>query len=319
MAFQRTEYLGVITDSLAYIASVCELRGVIKLFDDHIVAEHFFRRVLNCAYDLQLQNMEEIRSNHPAIDLGDSTKRIAYQITADHSNDKVKHTLDTFVKHEQHKLYDSLRILIIGERKPTYRAVTIPPELTFNTDRDILGTKELLQDIAKLENTKLEELRTILDEELSWPGKRKPISKYRPIADVELRHGLTDGERVALLALTEEFGCQVRTNTRVPMGNGWVLFDAAVVTGHTLVGIEIFDYKGGGFPHSQVNHLINIVSNCTFDRFREFSLRVVVVSDADPAADDTVKAQLAATRAKATFDVQIMWYRLNELRVKYNI
>jgi hypothetical protein len=46
-------------------------------------------------------------------------------------------------------------------------------------------------------------------------------TEYRPIADNELRHGLTVGERAILCALKDEFGCEVKTHAKVPAGDGW--------------------------------------------------------------------------------------------------
>src|SRR5262249_49572254 len=57
---------------------------------------------------------------------------------------------------------------------------------------------------------------------------------YRRIEDSELRQWLTVGERVALRALADEFGCEVRTNVRVTAGDGWINFGAAVVRGEDL-------------------------------------------------------------------------------------
>jgi hypothetical protein len=117
--FNSGDYLRSIADGLSRVERTCELQGILRLFDDHVLAERFFCRLLNSAYQIQLQHMEQIQSNHPAFDLGDGQSRVAYQITTDKTGEKVQHTLDKFVEKGFEKQYDRLRILIIGNRQTT--------------------------------------------------------------------------------------------------------------------------------------------------------------------------------------------------------
>src|SRR5262245_45411412 len=110
----------------------------------------------------------------------------------------------------------------------------------------------------------------------------KGKTKYRRIADNEVLHGLTIGQSVALSALAEEFGCEVERNVRVQAGGGWFNFHAAVVRGEDLVAIEIYEFKGGGVPYFQVEHLGQVGSQARFDHFNKFILYVAVVSDVNP-------------------------------------
>jgi hypothetical protein len=169
MVLKRVEALGAISDGLAWIKVACEQRGWLKLFDEHVVAQHFFCRFLNAAFNLCLVEMDKIQANYPAIDLGDSTNRIAYQITSERRSDKVQHTLDKFVEHGLDKRYDALRILIIGDRQATYNSVVVPPSLQFDCDRDIMGIEELVKQIGNLDSARLETLQVILAEEMKPP------------------------------------------------------------------------------------------------------------------------------------------------------
>jgi hypothetical protein len=144
-------------------------------------------------------------------------------------------------------------------------------------------------------------------------------TEYRPIADSEVRHGLTPGEQAALRALAEEFGCEVKTNVDVPAAGGWFNFHAAVVRGEDLVAIEVRDYKGGCFPYFQIEYLVNLGSKARFDRFRKFVLYVVVVSDGPPELDEAVDARLMELARDASCEVVIRMHRLNTLRAKYGL
>jgi hypothetical protein len=174
--FTSGDYLRTIADGLSRIVNTCKLQGILKLFDDHVLAERFFCRLLNSAYQLQLRHMDQIQSNHAAFDLGDADTRVAYQITADKTSEKVQHTLDKFVEKGFEKQYDKLRILIIGDRQITYKSVTVPPQLQFDCDVDIIGVPELTKHISALDTRCLRELSGIVEEELK-PQARSVFSR----------------------------------------------------------------------------------------------------------------------------------------------
>ncbi len=166
MVLKSTDALTVIADGLGWIEKSCEKRGLLKLFDNHIGAQRFFCQFLNAAFDLELKLMDNDRPNYPAIDLGDKTKRIAYQITTEKKSDKVQDTLDTFVKHKLNQDYDALKILVIGHRQKTYQVVKVPVGLKFDCDQDILDINGLIKIIDTLDTPHLEKLRAIIEREI---------------------------------------------------------------------------------------------------------------------------------------------------------
>lgn len=177
--FTRADSLRTITTGLATVVHTCELQGFLRLFDDHVLAQQFFCRVLNSVYGLQLRQMDQIQDNYPAIDLGDPANRIAYQITAEKGGEKIQDTLNKFLAHGLAQQYDTLRILIIGKRQQTYRTVVVPTQLTFNCDRDIIGIPELTKHINTLDTTQLGELSRIMAEELRPRTEATAVSRKR--------------------------------------------------------------------------------------------------------------------------------------------
>jgi hypothetical protein len=196
---QHSDSLAAIADGLALIKSSCEQRGLLKLFDNHVVAQHFFCRFLNAAFGLQLVQMDEIRANYPAIDLGDLTNRVAYQVTTERRSDKVQHTLNKFVEHGLEKHYDTLRILIIGDRQATYKSVVVPSQLSFDCDRDIMGIEELVKYLGTLDSDRLGMLQAVLAEEL-----RYPTGSHSQPDDDTLK---LDGHLTVDQGFIETFGC----------------------------------------------------------------------------------------------------------------
>src|SRR5260370_12442142 len=151
MVFKRTEALAAIADGLGAIRSSCEHRGLLHLFDNHTAAQHFFCRLLNAAYDLDLVELDNLKENFPAIDLGDSKKRIASQVTTKKVSEKITKTLEKFVQHHLDEQFDTLKILIIGDRQRTYDAVEVPAKLKFSTADDIIDLAGLLKHIRTLD------------------------------------------------------------------------------------------------------------------------------------------------------------------------
>jgi hypothetical protein len=145
------------------------------------------------------------------------------------------------------------------------------------------------------------------------------LAVYRRIEDSEMRDGLTIGERVALRALRDEFGCEVRTDVRIAAGDGWINYHAAVVRGEDLIAIEIHEYKGGGFAYFQIEHLIQLATTLKIERFQRVVLYVVVISAVDQKLDDAVSARLHEIARNATCEVKIRMLRINPLRAKYSL
>ncbi|MFO1045093.1 MAG: SMEK domain-containing protein [Planctomycetaceae bacterium] len=169
MVFIRTEALTAIADGLGTIKSSCVQRGLLHLFDNHMVAQHFFCRLLNAAYDLKLVELDNLEDNFPAIDLGDTERRIAYQVTTQRVSEKVTKTLAKFTRHNLFDQFDSLKILIIGDRQKTYEAVEIPDQVKFSTTDDILDLTDLLKYIGTLDTPHLQLIQKILSEEMTSP------------------------------------------------------------------------------------------------------------------------------------------------------
>src|SRR4051794_9746792 len=116
MVLKREDHLKAVIDGLGRIVASCQLRAAVALLDINVVSHHFFAQFLSALYGLRLEVMDRIQANFPAVDLGDDTNRVAYQVTSDKDGRKVQHTLDMFVKKELHKRFDKVKILILGER-----------------------------------------------------------------------------------------------------------------------------------------------------------------------------------------------------------
>ena len=137
-----------------------------------------------------------------------------------------------------------------------------------------------------------------------------PPAKYRRIEDSELRNFLSVGERVALRALEEEFGCEVRIGISIATAEGGMNPDAAVVCGEDVVGVLLYENKGNAIPYFQVKAFIERANTTKFERFQKFILYVAIVSALDQSLDGPMRARLTEIAKTANFDVQIRMYHL---------
>ena len=142
---------------------------------------------------------------------------------------------------------------------------------------------------------------------------------YRKIEDHDQRQWLSIGERAALRALEDEFGCDVRPDIKIAAGDGWLNLHAAVIRGEDLVAIEIHENKGNGIRFFMIDHLIQLGSQLKLERFHKFVLYIVVVSTADLQSDDHVRAELQKRAKEASYEVCVRMWRLNDLRFKYKL
>ncbi|MCC5519515.1 SMEK domain-containing protein [Vibrio splendidus] len=83
-------------------------------FDINTTMEQTLTTLLNQVFGLSLINLNTIKHNHPAIDLGDNFSQIAVQVTSDGSNSKFNDTLDLYCKHHLDKQYKEVWFLIIS-------------------------------------------------------------------------------------------------------------------------------------------------------------------------------------------------------------
>lgn len=115
----RGHLIGQLVDDFASVAAQARQRGKLHLFDIHTYVEDFICEVLNSIYGLALVNLNKDSLNHPGLDLGDKAKRIAYQITADKSSNKMRETLKK-VSVADKAAYDTIRVFVIGEKQSSY-------------------------------------------------------------------------------------------------------------------------------------------------------------------------------------------------------
>jgi len=170
MSYKKDQIIKAIADNLAFSSKSTALENVIGLFDSNRVAQDFFARLFKLVLGYsELKELDKLNdvTNYPAIDLGDETARIAFQITTKKNSEKVKDTIQKFINHNLYKKYDRLVIFIIGQKQNSYTTTfDTQGKFSFNKDTDIWDDNFLIKEIYKLETSTLEKIQKFLKEEL---------------------------------------------------------------------------------------------------------------------------------------------------------
>lgn len=142
--------------------------GLIGLVGINTVSEPFFRDFLNVLYGLNLTNLNNGISNYPAIDLGDTSSRICFQVSSDGKKNKLQKTLKTFgdPQHNLTQAYDTIRVFVIGHRQGKYDGLAIPAGVVFNPDTDVIDVPTIIAALPNTSVPQLTALSQIIDHEM---------------------------------------------------------------------------------------------------------------------------------------------------------
>ncbi|WP_215224019.1 SMEK domain-containing protein [Echinicola shivajiensis] len=153
----------------------------LNFYDANIISENTVCELLNMVFSYQLININSKSKNQAAIDLGDETNRISYQITSTKTSQKIQKSLDTFFENELENSYDELFFPILGKKQKKYPKLNLPTGFSFEPQRNILDFRDLLHFISFLPNSKIKKVNKILLEHNSSPQPRSASTKANRI------------------------------------------------------------------------------------------------------------------------------------------
>src|SRR6266566_233105 len=157
----RENMIKAVTDGLTLLVHRIEGRAAARLYDLNIVSENFFKDLLNCLRNLALVNLNKTASNYPAIDLGDKTHRVSFQVTADRRTRKIQASIDTFLAHQLIDDYDEIYFLILGNKQKRYAGLN-SGRLKFYPSRHILDIFDLIREAATASLDSLTHLASLI-------------------------------------------------------------------------------------------------------------------------------------------------------------
>lgn len=169
----RIDYINRITTNIARFVVEVEGFNAANQYHINIHAESFLIPVLNEVFDLELENLNSTeKRNFPTIDLADFKNRVAFQITATSTNEKIENTVKAFFEKGMDKNFDVLYIYILTKKQTKYSLTkvkdVIPLTFAFNYKNHILDKDDLLQKINAISATpRLVALARIFEHEFS--------------------------------------------------------------------------------------------------------------------------------------------------------
>ena len=91
--FKTSNYLDDFIISLKNLNEIVEKRAKLNLLDSAVLAESFYKELLNKLFSWRLDNLNITRSNFEAIDLIDKTNKVIIQVSCTCENKKIRNTL----------------------------------------------------------------------------------------------------------------------------------------------------------------------------------------------------------------------------------
>lgn len=154
---------------LALSSKEVETQNAMGQFDINTVAETVFVPIFQIVFNNHnLRDLNLPRKSFPAVDLGDDDARIAIQVTATPTIDKVKETLRVFLKYQLEKRFDTVKIYILTARRKSYSVTAIGKvtrkRLKFDPKTDIIDASDLARLVRFLDHQKSTDLLAYLED-----------------------------------------------------------------------------------------------------------------------------------------------------------
>ena len=99
-------------------------------------------------YKMETSELDKI--NTPGIDLVDDDNKITVQVTSNNTSDKIKLTIDEFIKNKSYEKYSRLIVLISTEKKNYTTIFDTQQTFEFDKENDIWDVSDLIQKINAL-------------------------------------------------------------------------------------------------------------------------------------------------------------------------
>ena len=152
--YKQKELIEEIEKKLAFISIVIEYSNKINLYDLNIYSESFFCNLLNLIYPYNLEDLNNRKTNFPAIDLADYERKICFQITSTNTKTRVKKVLSSFEKRSFYNKFSQLYIFFLKKKKDKKEYKGIESKDYFSTD-NIMDFTDLIKQMKKLDKNQI--------------------------------------------------------------------------------------------------------------------------------------------------------------------
>jgi hypothetical protein len=194
------DLLQSITKYLARFSEQVQITNAAGTFHLNIHAESLLVGLLNATYDLELVNLNHVKSgNYSAIDLLDEKRGIAFQITSTRDMDKIKKTIAAYFTHRKYEKAPILKIymlvrkisnsqvvidkFIVAEKKKLVKAGVIKSiddlRIYFSVEKNIMDKESLFKDLVAFDDfEKIKRVDKLLQQQFDQIGEANDLSIY---------------------------------------------------------------------------------------------------------------------------------------------
>ncbi|TAD84699.1 MAG: hypothetical protein EAY75_12630 [Bacteroidetes bacterium] len=138
-----------IRQQLTYWRMFTELSSSSQYNDVNKTNEDLSCQVLNEIFEWNLINLNTIKPNFPAIDLGDDKKGIGISVTATDDSKYIKEKIKINIKHKIYQTYPTHFFLITTSKKKYTAEFDTKGFYTFDKSKNILDIQDLFDEIEK--------------------------------------------------------------------------------------------------------------------------------------------------------------------------
>lgn len=154
-------------------------RAAMGQFDLHKDAERLFGEILSIVLGYRLIDLNIEKYNHPAVDFGNREMKVAVQITTTVSNEKIKGTLEKFIRHELDREYNHIIVMVIAPKAEGLTVPTPPDGIQFSSD-DIWDLARLMKEISALPTDQIKRIHALLEMEVqTMADARNNLPEHR--------------------------------------------------------------------------------------------------------------------------------------------
>lgn len=155
LALRQLEIESELRDVVSRIITQVDLSTKQGRLDINLSLEDALIPILKAVYNLPgLINLNRRQKNFPGIDLGDDHDRVAFQVTATTSLEKIKKTVTHFVDKQFYSSFDELYILMLTNKQASYSQPAIDQitdgRFEFSTKKHIIDLSDILSKVTGL-------------------------------------------------------------------------------------------------------------------------------------------------------------------------
>jgi tetratricopeptide (TPR) repeat protein len=172
-----------VLELMTFWVSKIKADNYLDFYDINRLSEDLALKLLNEIYNLNLENLNREKRNYPGIDLGDKTRKIAYQITSRDDPQKIKKCIEAFDKEDKTMYPGGIRFLILNDNKPKVTGKKwLGNYKYFNPDEHIITHHDLIGTTRQLyhrDRERFNRIKDILEEEIAIKGLKNGKEKVK--------------------------------------------------------------------------------------------------------------------------------------------